>query len=106
MRKEYSKLVRDRIPQIIQQDGRRCGVEAMRDEEYIEALKNKLVEEAQEASATHPEGLITELADLYEVIDSLIIAQGIDREAILVEQERRRTTRGGFKNQIRLLWTE
>ena len=33
MRIEYGKLVRDRIPEIIQRDGRQCGVETMNEEE-------------------------------------------------------------------------
>ena len=106
MRKEYSKLVRDRIPEIIRQDGRQCGVEIMPEKEYIQALKNKLVEEAQEARTAKSEELVKELADLYEVIDSLIAAQGIDREAIFAEQERRRINRGGFRKRICLLWAD
>ena len=58
MRKEYDKLVRDRIPEIIRQDGRQCGVEVMPEDEYVQALKDKLVEEAKEAAAAGPEDLV------------------------------------------------
>jgi predicted house-cleaning noncanonical NTP pyrophosphatase (MazG superfamily) len=34
MRKEYNKLVRDRIPEIIRESGRECAVEVMSDSEY------------------------------------------------------------------------
>lgn len=106
MRKEYNKLVRDRIPEIIRQDGRQCGIKVIPKKDYIQALKNKLVEEAEEAATANHENLIKELADLYEVIDSLIVVQEIDREAILAEQERRRINRGSFRKRICLLWTD
>jgi predicted house-cleaning noncanonical NTP pyrophosphatase (MazG superfamily) len=106
MRKEYDKLVRDRIPEIIRQDGRQCGVEVMPEDEYVQALKDKLVEEAQETAAAGPEDLIKELADLYEVVDALMAACGIDRQVVLVKQEGRRQSRGGFDQRFRLLWTD
>jgi predicted house-cleaning noncanonical NTP pyrophosphatase (MazG superfamily) len=106
MRKEYNKLVRDHIPEIIRQDGRRCSVEVMLEEEYVRALKDKLIEEAKEAAAAKPEELVKELADLYEVIDSLMEAHRIDREAVLTEKQRRYQSRGGFSQRLRLLWTD
>jgi predicted house-cleaning noncanonical NTP pyrophosphatase (MazG superfamily) len=106
MRIEYGKLIRDRIPEIIRQDGRRYSIEEMSEEEYVQALKDKLVEEAQEAARAKPEELIKELADLYEVMDSLMATRGIDREAVLAEQGNRRQSRGGFNQRLRLLWTE
>lgn len=106
MRREYNKLVRDRIPEIIRQDGRQCEITVMSKEDYVQALKEKLVEESQEAACADDKGIIRELADLYEVIDSLIAAQGIDREAILAKQRQRRLTRGAFEERIFLLWTD
>ena len=107
MRKEYNKLVRDRIPEIIRESGRECAVEVMSDSEYREALWQKLVEEAAEgrdASREIPEGIVTELADLYEVIDAIMVAHGIQQETVLEEQERKRLKRGGFEARLRLLW--
>ena len=106
MRKEYNKLVRDLIPEIIQQGGRQCGTRVMSDKEYIQALKDKLVEEAREATTAEPEELVKELADLHEVIDSLIVVCGIDRETILAKQKERRLSRGSFNQRLCLLWTE
>lgn len=105
MRIEYHKLVRDRIPEIIEQDGRKCATETMSEDEYRQALREKLVEEAQEAAESTPDGIVTELADLYEIIDALMATYDIDREAVLAEQSQRRITRGGFEKQLRLLWT-
>ena len=105
MRKEYNKLVRDRIPEIIQQNGLEYQVVTLTRAEYCQALKQKLIEEAQEAAEAKEE-LITELADLYEVIDALLETYGINRELVLAEQLRRRSDRGGFEQRIKLLWTE
>ncbi|KAM3109113.1 pyrophosphohydrolase domain-containing protein [Phormidesmis sp. 146-33] len=98
--------MRDRIPEIIQAAGRECAVEVMEEEEFHQALRAKLVEEAQEAAAAATKAdLVTELADLYEVIDTLMEVSGIDREAVLKEQKRRQLERGGFSRRIRLLWS-
>ena len=106
-RKTYNKLVRDRIPEIIAADGRQCSTEIMSDDEYRRALLAKLVEEAQEvAAAAEDDELVKEIADLYEVIDALLIAFDLDREAVLAMQQKRHDERGGFEKRIKLLWTE
>ena len=106
MRKEYNKLVRDRIPEIIRKNGLDCHVVTMTEAEYRQALRQKLIEEAQEAAEATEADLITELADLYEVIDTLMFAYGISQELVLATQEKRRNERGSFQKKIQLLWTE
>ncbi|MFB2939335.1 nucleotide pyrophosphohydrolase [Aerosakkonemataceae cyanobacterium BLCC-F154] len=106
MRKEYHKLVRDKIPEIIQQSGLKCETLTLAESEYREALRQKVVEEAQEIAVAEEQNLITELADIYEVIDTIIETYGINRELIIAEQIRRRNERGGFQKRIKLLWTE
>jgi predicted house-cleaning noncanonical NTP pyrophosphatase (MazG superfamily) len=96
---EYHKLVRDRIPEIIRQDGRECATEIMAEEEHRQALLEKLLEEAQEAAAVGLEKLVEELADLYEVIDALLAAYGIKREAVMAKQVRKRAERGGWAEE-------
>lgn len=44
--KIYHKLVRDRIPEIIEADGKICVYETLTDEDYIHLLKQKRNEEA------------------------------------------------------------
>ena len=106
MRKQYNKLVRDRIPEIIERDGRAYEVVSMSDEEYREALRTKLIEEAEEAAVADREKLLSELADVYEIIDAIMVAYGIQREHVLEEQKTRRDQRGGFAKRIQLLWAE
>ncbi|MBE9226196.1 nucleoside triphosphate pyrophosphohydrolase [Phormidium sp. LEGE 05292] len=106
MRKEYDKLVRDKITEIIQQSGLKCETLTLPESEYRQALRQKVVEEAQEVAVADEENLITELADIYEVIDAIIETYGINRELVIAEQMRRRQERGGFQKRIKLLWTE
>jgi predicted house-cleaning noncanonical NTP pyrophosphatase (MazG superfamily) len=106
MRKEYKKLVRDRIPEIIRQNGLKSQVATLTESAYRQALRQKLIEEAQEAAEASEQSLITELADLYEVIDTLMKTYKIDRKLVIAEQLQRRSDRGGFEQRIQLLWTE
>lgn len=102
-----NKLVRDRIPEIIHQAGRRCEVQTLTEVDYELALRQKLVEEAQEvAIAPTPEDLIQELADLQEVIDTLRSLHQIDPHAIALAQRHRRHERGGFSQRLSLVWSE
>jgi predicted house-cleaning noncanonical NTP pyrophosphatase (MazG superfamily) len=101
--KTYRKLVRDGIPDIIRQSGRRCETATLDDELYRRALLDKLVEEASEAAAAGAADFLTELADLQEVIDSLLVAFSIDPEALQLEKHRRRKERGGFDGKVELV---
>jgi predicted house-cleaning noncanonical NTP pyrophosphatase (MazG superfamily) len=105
MEKEYHKLVRDRIPEIIRESGNECETAVLSDEEYRQALRQKLIEEAAEVAAADGENLIRELADLYEVIDALMASYGISGDRILNAQAKRRENRGGFAQKIMLLRT-
>ena len=102
----YNKLIRDRIPEIIQAEGKRFDIEIMPDAEYRQALLAKLSEEAAEARDASPEKLTIELADLFEVIDAVLAAHGIDQGEVLRVQQERRAKRGGFEQRLKLLWVE
>jgi predicted house-cleaning noncanonical NTP pyrophosphatase (MazG superfamily) len=106
VRKEYNKLVRDRIPDILTSQQVKFGVEPMTQTEYCQALRQKLIEEAQEAAKAGEDTLVTELADLWEVIDATLVAYGIQRNQVLACQMQRRMERGGCSQKLRLLWTE
>ncbi|MDR9404758.1 MAG: nucleoside triphosphate pyrophosphohydrolase [Halothece sp. Uz-M2-17] len=105
MKRTYYKLVRDRIPEIIEQSGNQCETTILSDEEYQKALRDKLIEEATEVATASSEEMVKELADLYEVIDTLIATTGLDEETIRLQQQRRRDERGGFTQKIQLLST-
>ncbi|MCP5098104.1 MAG: nucleoside triphosphate pyrophosphohydrolase [Chloroflexi bacterium] len=107
MRKTHNKLVRDRIPEIIHDNEQICGIEIMSTLEFKQAVKTKIVEEANEiATAQTEEELIKEIADLYEIVDTLIELYALEKTDIQASQVMRREQRGGFKKQIKLLWAE
>ena len=60
MIKVYNKLVRDRIPEIIEASGAECKTEILSDEKYLEMIDAKLDEELAEY---HKDQNLEELAD-------------------------------------------
>ena len=95
----HNKLVRDKIPQIIEQSGKICVTRILSDEEYAAALNAKLQEELNEYLA---DGSMEELADLLEVMMAAAKARGHDFSE--VEAIRRETAekRGRFNDRINL----
>jgi predicted house-cleaning noncanonical NTP pyrophosphatase (MazG superfamily) len=103
MHTEYHKLVRDHIPDIIRNKGYTCDFEVVNEEEYQQELRKKLVEEACEVATAQGEDLVTELADLNEVMAALMKSYAISPVTVHIAQKRRHTERGGFEQRIRLL---
>jgi len=97
--KYYNKLVRDRIPEIIETSGKTCVCETMADEQYIEMLNKKLQEEVTEYLDS---GTIEELADLGEVMCAILEYKGISLEEFQRVRIEKLHERGGFKKKILL----
>jgi predicted house-cleaning noncanonical NTP pyrophosphatase (MazG superfamily) len=95
----YNKLVRDKIPEIIEASGKTCETEILSDEEYLQMLDKKLDEELAEY---HKEQNIEELADLLEVLYATAKARGYSIEEIEYVRIEKRNTRGGFDEKILL----
>jgi len=74
MKKVYEKLVRDNIPDIIKKSGKDCVIEIMDDVEYVKELNKKLAEEVDEYLSS---GSIEEIADIMEVIYSILEVKNI-----------------------------
>jgi predicted house-cleaning noncanonical NTP pyrophosphatase (MazG superfamily) len=106
MRTTYNKLVRDLVPDVIWRHGKRCAVETMAEAEFRQAVRDKVIEEAHEVAQASGVQLVSELADVFEVVDARLSAHGIPYQQVKAEQERRRAERGAFQQRIRLLWTE
>ncbi len=103
MKKRYNKLVRDRIPEIIEASGSRCVTRILSDAEYIKMLDAKLGEELSEYLA---DGSLEELADLYEVIRTVAVARGYSLDELERVRAEKAETRGGFEKKILLIETE
>ena len=99
MIKRYNKLVRDRIPEIIETSGNICVTEILSDEDYLKMLDAKLDEELAEY---HADQNIEELADLMEVIQACAVARGYTEEELEQVRVEKVTKRGGFEKKILL----
>lgn len=94
------KLVRDKISILSYCE----GVKTLDPEEYQKALMDKLIEEAAEVQeATSTSDLMSELADVKEVLESLAKAHGFSMDDIEEVQEDKRRRRGGFE---KCLWVD
>jgi len=99
--KVYNKLIRDNIPEVIQNDGKTCDVTVLGYEEYIQEIRRKIVEEATELNAaTTKEEMIEELADLYELLDYLLIEYKIDILKVNKRRIQKNMKNGGFDKRL------
>jgi len=102
-KKMYFKLVRDRIPEFIHDDGKKFWVRQIQDEELTHHALKKLKEEAQEF-VDNP--CAEEAADLLEVLEFLCKRFKIGASAIKAEQISKHATKGGFDMGFLLEWVE
>ena len=97
--KLYHKLVRDRIPEIIEADGKACICETLSHEDYLRLLDEKLNEELAEYQASKS---LEELADLLEVMQAVVKARGWTEEELEQVRADKVAKRGGFEKKILL----
>ena len=97
--KKYHKLVRDKIPEIIELSGKTCVTEILSDEDYLRMVPAKLDEEMAEY---HKDQNIEELADLMEVIYAAAIARGYTLEQLEQVRADKAEKRGAFEKKILL----
>ena len=95
----YNKLVRDRIPEIIEASGKRCICSILSDEEYLARLDEKLNEELAEYQESKS---MEELADLLEVIRAVAAARGSSIEEVETIRRDKAERRGEFEKKILL----
>jgi predicted house-cleaning noncanonical NTP pyrophosphatase (MazG superfamily) len=100
--KLYNKLVRDRIPEIIERSGAECKIRILSDKEYIEMIDAKLDEELAEY---HKDKNLEELADLLEVVRAAALARGYTLDELEALRAAKAEERGGFTQKILLIET-
>ena len=99
----YNKLVRDRIPQIIKDQGVIPVVLILEEAEYTQCLEAKLDEEVGEF---HREKNMEELADILEVVFALAENLGFGREELMEVYRDKNQNRGGFRERFFLIAKE
>ena len=97
------KLVRDKIPEIIQASGATPLTRILETEEYLSCLEAKLDEEVQEF---HESKATEELADILEVVYALAAAQSCTKEELLAVYDEKHAQRGGFEKRLLLIESE
>ncbi|MED5072667.1 nucleoside triphosphate pyrophosphohydrolase [Anoxybacillus geothermalis] len=100
----YNKLVRDRIPTIIEQSGKTFTTRILDDEEYRKELQKKAFEELEEyVQAETDEAALEELADVLEIIHALAECHGASIEQVEQIRAKKAEKRGGFREKIFLI---
>ena len=97
MKKEYHKLIRDRIPEIIAANGQSAEIRILSDAEYTAALEKKLTEEVAEyLESKEP----MELADILEVVQALAQRQGVSFDRLLEMKDEKQGKNGAFLKKL------
>lgn len=96
---KHNKLVRDKIPDIIEKSGKKPRIEILNDENYKKYLDEKLQEELNEYYSTDN---VEELADLVEVICAILKHKNIDLSEFESIRQRKVTERGAFDKRVLL----
>ena len=96
---KYHKLVRDKIPELIEKEGKESVCSILSDEEYLEFLDRKLSEELEEYLEDKS---MEELADLLEVMMAVAKARGSSIEKVEKIRQQKADKRGGFEKKILL----
>ncbi|AFH59642.1 pyrophosphohydrolase domain-containing protein [Paenibacillus caseinilyticus] len=102
----YNKLVRDKIPQIIEATGKKANIKVLDDKEYEAELDAKLLEELKEYTSAPVNEKVEELADLVELVYAILDNKGIsidDFEKVRIAKQEKR---GAFKERLYLLSVE
>jgi len=96
----YQKLVRDKIPEIIKNNGEEPITRILTDEEYKKELEKKLYEEYNEVLNSKGNDRIEELADMLEVISSLATLEGESLDKVIEVAKTKSKKRGSFNEKI------
>ena len=94
----YDKAIRDKIPEIISQAGKKCNVKILSDDEFLEKLSEEVLEYKESKS-------LEELADILEVIDRILKIKGIKKGKLEEIQIMKKDERGGFEKNLFLIDT-
>lgn len=103
----YNKLVRDRIPQIIEASGKSFTMRMLTSHEQLGEIKNKMHEEVLEfQQAVNEKDALEELADILELVYAALDVYGSSDEELEAVRQRKRDMRGGFAEGIYLMEVE
>lgn len=99
----YNKLVRDRIPAMIEGEGKSVTTRILDEGEYRTHLRQKLDEEIREYDTSED---VEELADIAEILYALAALRGVGVRQFELMRSEKRVARGGFERRILLIEAE
>jgi predicted house-cleaning noncanonical NTP pyrophosphatase (MazG superfamily) len=99
----YNKLIRDKIPQIIEANGKKANVRVLDNNEYVQMLDAKLQEELDEYTAADDKDEVEELADLVELVYAILDNKGVTIEEFEKIRLSKQEKRGAFKERLYLV---
>ena len=101
--KKYNKLVRDKIPEEIEQNGYKAKFKTLSENAYLTALDKKLMEEVKEYQTDKS---IEEMADVLEVLYAICKARGYTLDELEAKCQEKHIERGGFEKRLFLEYME
>ena len=100
---KYNKAIRDKIPEIIAESGKRYNLKHLDDESFLAELEKKLTEEVNEYSESKD---VEELADLLEVIYRISELRGVNSDKLDKIRKDKAEKRGKFDSNLFLIDAE
>jgi predicted house-cleaning noncanonical NTP pyrophosphatase (MazG superfamily) len=99
-RGEVMKLVRDRVPELAAGNGQQSTWHRADPVEYSRRLRDKLLEEAQEAAGARQAELLEELGDVLQVLYALATLAGYSPAEIECARARKARTHGTYTQAV------
>ena len=101
--KKHNKAIRDKIPEIIEESGKKYNLKQLDDESFLAELEKKLTEEVNEYSESKE---VEELADLLEVIYRISELRGVNSDELDEIRKDKAEKRGKFASNLFLIDAE
>ena len=100
---KYNKAIRDKIPEIIAESGKKYNLKQLDDESFLAEIEKKLIEEVNEYTESKN---VEELADLLEVIYRISELRGVSSDELDEIRKDKAEKRGKFDSNLFLIDAE
>ena len=101
--KKYNKVIRDKIPEIIADSGKKYTLKQLDDTSFLEEIEKKLIEEVNEYVESND---VDELVDLLEVIYRISELRGVSTDELDKARLDKAEKRGKFTSNLFLIDAE
>lgn len=102
----HNKLVRDKIPDYLEENDIEAEIEVVDDQVRFERLLlDQLAEEASEVGLSDESEILEELGDMESIIDAILKLKGFSREDLERQKEKKDAEKGVFEEKVFLIST-